>query len=450
MPQLLRIGLIAAVLAAAGGARAQSLTALYELARGYDAAYQSARAQAESLIYRAEQARATMRPGVAAVGTIVENRSDTPYATTLTTRASQQQISLNATQTLFNRQNDRAIDQADASIEVGRAQLQAAEQDLIVRLAQAYFDVLAATDSLATVQASKKAIGEQLASAKRNFEVGTATIVDTREAQARWDLATAQELAARNDLHVKQLALASLVGNPGAVPKPLAQPVVLPPADPDDVESWVTRSDAASPAIAQARWAREIARLETEKARAGHLPTVSVGATLSDSYTTASGTMQGFNGGSIPFGPIGGPGPARSIQLQVNIPIFSGYAVQNRVKETLQLEDKAQQDLEAARRNVAQATRSAFFNVRSLRAQVGAMEAAEASSRLALEATELGYRVGVRVNIDVLNAQAQLYTAERDAAQVRYNVIVNDLKLRQISGVLGAQDLAAVNALLAP
>jgi len=436
-------GMLALGLAAAGSASAQNIQELYDMARGYDAAYQSARSQAESLIYRAEQTRALNRTTVTATGTVLESHSDTPYATNLTSRISQQQLGINASQPLFNRSNDRAIDQADANIEIGRSQLLAAEQDLIVRLVQAYFDVLSSTDALATVRASKKAISEQLASAKRNFEVGTATITDTREAQARYDLATAQELAAENDLNVKNLALASVVGRNGIVPKPLALPVMLPPTMPADVEAWVTQGDIASPALVQLRLSREVARLETDKARAGHLPTVGLNASVSDSYTRFTGSTQ-FG----PFGPLTGPGPAGSVSLQVNIPIFSGYSVQNRIKETLQLEDKAQQDLEAARRNSAQAARSAFFNVQSLRAQVAALEAAESSSKLALEATELGYKVGVRVNIDVLNAQTQLFQAQRDVQKARYDVIFNGLKLRQVTGLLTPQDVAAVNTLL--
>jgi outer membrane protein len=435
---------LALALGGAGAARAQSIQELYDLARGYDSAYQAARAQAESTIYKAEQTRALNRTTVNATGTILESRSDTPYATNLTTRITQQQLGITAQQPLFNQANDRAISQAEANIEIGRAQLLAAEQDLIVRLVQAYFDVLSSSDALGTVRASKKAISEQLASAKRNFEVGTATITDTREAQARFDLATAQELAAENDLNVKQLALASVVGRPGVNPKPLARPVVLPPTAPADVEAWVMQGDAASPALVQLRLAREVARLETEKARAGHLPTVGVNASLSDSYTRATGSTRAGS-----FGPLVGPGPAGSVSLQVNVPLFAGYSVENRIKETLQLEDKAQSDLEAARRNTAQATRGAFFNVQSLRAQVLALEAAESSSKLALEATELGYKVGVRVNIDVLNAQTQVYQAQRDLDQARYNVIFNGLKLRQVTGLLQPQDVTAVNALLA-
>jgi outer membrane protein len=439
-----RPSLLVLALCAAGTVQAQRIQELYDAARAYDATYQSARSQADSTLFKAEQSRALNRPSLSATGILSESRADTPYTSTISTRSGVQSVGVTALQSLFNRGNDKTIAQAERGIEVARSQLLAAEQDLIVRVVQAYFDVLAASDVLGTVQAGKKATAEQLASAKRNFEVGTATITDTREAQARYDLGTAQELAADNDLAVKRLALASVVGRAGVEPKPVALPVVLPPINPADVEEWVTQADAASPALAQLRLAREVARLETEKARTGHLPTVGVSASLSDAHTKLSGETR-----AGAFGPSSGTGPTGSVALQLNLPLFTGYSVQNRIKETLALEDKAQTDLEAARRNTAQATRSAFFTLRSLRGQVLALEAAESSSKLALEATELGYKVGVRVNLDVLNAQSQLYQAQRDLAKARYDVIFNGLKLRQVSGQLQPQDVSAVDALLA-
>ena len=213
LPSRPRLALLAAAiglaLACAGTAQAQSLQALYEAARDYDAGYRSARAQADSVVFRAEQSRALRRPTVNATGTAVYNDASTPYTQNLNSTTQQQSIALTAQQSLFNRANDRTIDQAERSIEIAQAQVQLAEQDLIVRVTQAYFDVLSAGDALGTVQASKKATVEQLASAKRNFEVGTATITDTREAQAKYDLVIAQELAAENDLNIKRLALAS-------------------------------------------------------------------------------------------------------------------------------------------------------------------------------------------------------------------------------------------------
>ena len=442
---LLALALLASgAIGLTGTARAQSLLELYGAARGYDAAYQSARAQAESVVFKAEQGRALRRPTVNGTATWVESRNETPYATVTLSRTGQQSLAVTAQQSLFNPGNDKIIAQADKAIEVARSQLAAIEQDLIVRLAQAYFDVLAASDALGTVQTSKKAIAEQLASAKRNFEVGTATITDTREAQAKFDLATAQELAAENDLNVKRLALEGVVGRTGVQPRPMALPIVLPGTGAADVEEWVGQADQLSPSLTQLRLAREVARLETEKARTGKLPTVGISGSLTDAQTQLSGRTLGGS-----FGPSTGNGLSAIVTLQLTMPLYTGQAVQNRIKETLALEDKAQSDLDAGRRSVAQGTRSAFFGLNSLRAQVTALEAAESSSKLALEATQLGYKVGVRVNLDVLNAQTQLFQAQRDLAKARYDVVVNSLKLRQVSGQLQPQDVNAVDALLA-
>ncbi len=451
LPSRLRLGPLAAAaaaviglaLACAGTAQAQSLQQLYDAARDYDAAYRSTRAQADSVVFKAEQSRALRRPTVNAIGTVVMNDANTPYTSIVGTTTNREAIELSAQQPLFNRPNDRTIAQAERSIEIAQAQLLLAEQDLIIRVTQAYFDVLGAADALTTVQASKKAIVEQLASAKRNFEVGTATITDTREAQAKFDLVVAQELAAENDLNIKRLALASVVGRRGVSPKPIALPFAVPPLVPADMEEWVTRADEVSPSLRQLRLSLDVARLEIEKARAGHLPTVGVSASLSEAHTRLKAESR-----SSPFPPSSGSGLTSNIALQVNLPLFAGWSVQNRIKETLSLEEKTASDLEAGRRGVAQNTRAAFLGVQSLAAQVTALEAAEASNKLSLEATQLGYKVGVRVNIDVLNAQSQLFQTQRDLAKARYDVILNRLKLRQASGVLAPQDIFTVEALL--
>ena len=454
LPARLRHRALAAALGMAGFlvlpglAQAQSLQSLYDAARDYDATYRAARSQAESTVFKAEQARAANRPVVAATGTVLQSVNNTPYSSTTRAVTGQQTAALTAQQVLFNRVNDRNIDQADRGIAVAQSQLRASEQDLIVRVVQAYFDVLSATDALATIRASKAANAEQLASAKRNFEVGTATITDTREAQARYDLVVAQELAADNDLNNARLALDTVSGRTGAQPLPLAVPVVLPTLAPADVEAWVTEAEANSPSLQQLRLALDVARLETAKARAGHLPTVAVSGTLTEAHTRLSGDLASARG-NVPFGPSSGTALSGNVALTLNMPIYSGYSVQNRIKETLALEEKAQGDLEAARRTVGQGTRTAFFGVRSLVSRVAALEAAESSSKLALEATQLGYKVGVRVNLDVLNAQSQLYQAQRDLAKARYDVIVNNLKLRQAAGTLQAQDVGGANALLA-
>ncbi|MEO8296573.1 MAG: TolC family outer membrane protein [Burkholderiales bacterium] len=425
--------------------QAQSLKELYEAARGYDATYLAIRAQTESAEYRTEQARALKRPAVQFDASLGRSIADTPSSPSVQYQASN---ALGGTfsgkQSLFNAANNATISQAERAYDLARAQLRGAEQDLIVRVAQAYFDVLASQDALATVQSSKKAISEQLASAKRNFEVGTATITDTREAQARYDLATAQELAAQNDLRVKQVALDQQVGRNGVAPKPLALPVAVPPVQPASMDAWVRNAETQSPAIQQAAIGLDVAKLETEKARAGHLPTVGLSANYGKTYAR--------NDLMLASGPLNRNGTSTntSIGVGVSVPLFAGYSVQNRIKETLKLEDKAASDLDFARRAVTQATRTAFLGLQSGQSQVLAYEAAESSSKLALEATQTGYRVGVRVNLDVLNAQAQLFTTQRDLAKARYDLIVNSLRLRQASGVLTPGDVDAVSALIAP
>jgi len=447
LPPAARLAPLAvALLALGGGAHAQSLQALYEAAQAYDATYLGVRSQTESAQYRADQANALRLPSVGLSAGLSRTEADTPYSSTRSTNSNVTQVGVSAQQPLFNRANDATIAQAQRGVLVAQAQLRAAEQDLIVRLAQAYFDVLASTDALGTVQANKKFISEQLASAKRNFEVGTATITDTREAQARYDLVLAQELAAENDLRVKRLALEQLVGRTGVSPQPLAQPVALPPLLPALADEWVQGAETNSPTIEQARLAQEVATLETDKARAGHLPTVALTGSYGKSHVSVSGDA--FSTGQVFPYSASGTGTNAAIGVTLNVPLFAGYAIQNRVKETLSLEDKARNDLEAARRGVAQGTRTAFYGVQSGQAQVKALEAAESSTKLALEATQLGYKVGVRVNLDVLNAQTLLFQTQRDLARARYDVIVGGLRLRQAAGQLKPEDVSAVNALL--
>jgi outer membrane protein len=419
-------------------ARAQSLVDLFELARGYDATYQSAKSQYDANLAKAEQARAAILPSAnlsaSASRAQVENTNpsvDRSY--------SQQSATLSASQPLYRPANFASYAQGKKSVESAQAQLTLAGQDLILRLSQAYFDVLAAQDTLTFVQAQKAAVAEQLASAKRNFEVGTSTITDSREAQARFDLVTAQEIAADNDLRVKRLALDTLVGKTDTQPKPLATPVVLPALQPDNVTLWVDQAEEASPSINLARTNLELAKLETTKAEAGHMPTLDLTASYNVTRNPSGGSASTVSSRSN----------SASLGLALNVPLFAGFATQNRIKETLSLEEKARTDLEAARRAVAQGTRTAFFGVISGLGQVKALQAAEASSQSALDANKLGYQVGVRINIDVLNTQSQLFQTKRDLAQARYNVLLGNLKLRQANGTLRLEDLQMVNGVLA-
>lgn len=435
-PRFRPLSLIAALLATAWAlpASAQSLQELYAAARTYDASFLAARAQAESAEFRVAQSEALLRPSAAVSAGASSTRTDPPRIGSVSSTGVQG--SLNGRMPLFNRANSVTVDQARRSLQASQAELEAAGQDLIIRLAQAYFDVLAAQDTLQTARASKSFITEQLASAKRAFEVGTATITDSREAQARFDLATAQEIAAENDLLAKRIALDQLVGRQNVQPWPLQAGAALPAPLPANPEAWVAQADGQHPAILRARVGLDVATLETDKARAGELPTVDAVGSVGAANNRGSAVQ------------LPGNSTNASVGVQLSWPLYTGGATQNRIRETLKLEERARNDLEAARRAVAQATRVAYFGVQSGLAQVKALEAAETSSKLLLEATQLGYRVGVRVNLDVLNAQSQLAATQRDLAIARYNVLVGSLRLRQAAGGLAEADVQTLNTLL--
>ena len=433
----LSMAVATALLGFAPQVRAQSLVELYESARSFDANYQSAKLQYDANLAKADQAKAGILPvagvSVGSGRTYFDNNNpfvDRSYNT--------QNATLTASQPLYRPANWAAYEQGLKQVGLARAQLDTAEQDLIVRSSQAYFDVLAAQDTLTFVRAQKAAVAEQLASAKRNFEVGTSTITDTREAQARYDLVISQEIAAENDLRVKKLALDTLVGKTDAQPKGLVVPLNLPPVVPADVNAWVDQSVLVHPSIRQAQSNYDIAALEVNKAEAGHKPTLDINASY-NAVKSPSGTS---------ISPLSSRNNTGTVGLLFNLPLFAGFATQNRVRETLSLKDKAATDLEGTRRSVALNTRSAYFNVQSGQGQVKALEAAELSSQSALDANKLGYQVGVRINIDVLNSQSQLFQTKRDLAQARYNVLLGGLRLRQANGTLTPDDLLIINSLL--
>ena len=419
--------------ATAPAVRAQSLLELYEAAHSYDATYLSARALYDSAQYRVEQTRALMRPSASLSSS--NGRSQTSPTIGGDYGSNNLGASISGRQPLLNLGNVASIAQAERSLESSLADLDTAEQDLMVRVSQAYFDVLGAEDTLQTTRANKAAIAEQLASAKRNFEVGTATITDTREAQARFDLATSQEIAANNDLVIRRIALDQLVGRSNVVPKQIAVPLSLPASAQTPLDELVSRASQEHPSVRRAQVAYDVALLETEKARAQRLPTIDAVASYQAGRGSVASNISGYNSGA-------------SVGVQINLPLYTGGSIQNRIKETLVLEERSRNDLEAARRFVTQSTRQAWYTLQSGAAQVKALEAAEASSQLALEATQLGYRVGIRVNVDVLNAQSQLYQTRRDLARARYDTLLNTLRLRQAAGRLTPADVQAVDRLL--
>ena len=433
----------AMALAFCGVAHGQSLLELYDSARGFDANYQSVQAQFEATRLKSAQAQAKLGPtGSLSVNLSKNNINYNPnqgssnydrfYGTNAAT--------VTASQPLYRPGDKAEVAQSSLQMQVVQEQLVAAEQDLMVRVSQAYFDVLAAQDNVTFVQAQKTAVAEQLASAKRNFEVGTATITDTREAQAGFDLVTAQEIAAQNDLQVKKLALDQVVGKTSTQPKSMLVKAEPSPLSPPQVEEWVSMSAEKNPSLRQAVIGLQVTELETLKAKSALKPTVD----LQLSHTFNNNT----NGSTAST--IGLTSNLTTGAVVLSWPFYTGNALDNRVRETLSLTQKAQADLDAASRTVAQNTRSAFFGVMSGVSQVKALQAAVESSQVALEANKLGYTVGVRINMNVLDAQSKLFDTKAKLAKARYDVLMGHLRLRQVSGTLQLQDLQGINNLLEP
>ncbi|HQR60164.1 MAG TPA: TolC family outer membrane protein [Methylophilaceae bacterium] len=346
------------------------------------------------------------------------------------------QYGVNVTQPLFRKQNAIQYEQSKTQVTQADMQLSLARQDLIVNVTQAYFDVVLAQDKINLLEAQKAAISQQLEQAKANFEVGTATITDVNEAQARYDLTIAQEIAAQNDLETKKRFVEFRTGQQ---PSRLATAredlrAVIP--EPRDMEQWVALAQQNNLPLKIQQQALQLATQQIEYARAGHLPTLDVVGRYSD--TGATGNVNG----------VGTDLRDATVGLQFQIPLYQGGAITSRQREAVANKDKALDDVEAARREADLRTRQSYLNVASAVAQVSAYEQALASSKSQLDSTNLGYEVGVRTSVDVLNAQQQYYQAKYNLLEVRYAWLVSIIKLKSYAGVLTEDDLAETNRYL--
>jgi outer membrane protein len=416
-------------------AQAADLIEIYRAALTNDAQFAAARAQHLASREKLPQARAGLLPSVTLSASTSWNETEVkePLQRDLNYNANSYIVQL--TQPLFRWQNWLQFDQAKLQLLVGDAQLTQARQDLITRVTQAYFDVLYSEDTLTFSLAQQSAIAQQLEQAKRNFEVGTSTIVDSHEAQARFDLAVSQELAAQNDLAVKRQQLATIIGAEPPALKPLRETLEITRPQPDTPAPWVDAAEQGNPNVVAQRAGLDIARREVERNRAAHYPTIDAVATLAHNRQPISALADANT---------------QTLGVQLNLPLYSGGALSARDREAAALADRAQSDLDFARRSAALAARQSYLGVTAGIAQVKALEAALRSSNLALASNKTGYEVGVRINIDVLNAQQQVFATRRDLARARYDTLLAQLRLKAAAGRLDETDLQAINALLQP
>ena len=422
---------------AATGARNDVLQ-LYREALKNDTTFASARSQQLATQERVPQARSALLPNVGLSGRVDQNY----YSSSIPDISSNYQVyggGLNLSVPVYRPQNWEALEQAKLTVLQSEAALAQSQQDLAIRVATAYFNVLGARDQLIALEAAKRATLEQLQQAKREFEVGTKTIIDTNEAQARYDQIVAQQQVAIGTLIVQRSQLQTIIGREVDTLSPLRERPTLQPPQPTDISRWVSAAEQSSYGVQIARASYEIATREVQRARDAHKPTVDV---------VAGYNLNKFNGTqSSDLNPRIGAG---SVGLQLNVPIYQGGLVQSRIREALALQDRYSSDLEGAKRSAANAARQSFTGVNFGLSQVQALESAEVSARTQLESTQLGYQVGVRIQLDVLNATTQLVQTQRDLKRARYDFLLSALQLKAATGTLTEEDLAAVNALLDP
>ena len=417
-------------------AHSVNLLDVWQLALERDPTFAAAKANRNAIQEKVPQARSLLLPFLtASTGAEIDNSRTTRLDESRSSRRGVWAVTL--TQPIVDIGQWNKLQQSQFLAQSADLSVQQAWQELMLRVAQAYFDVLAAQDALKTLDAQKKAITNQLEAARKGFELGSATIADTYEAQARLDLINANEIQARNALDISLDQLQRIISERPTDLAGLVTHVTLPPPEPSLVTDWANQARSASLEVARATLDTKAAEKEISIAKSAHYPTL-------DFYAqSGSASDRGV------YGPRAGSRSVDStVGVQLSIPLFSGGGISSKVREQTSLLQRARYELEATRRLSAQLAQQYFSGVVSGLAQVNALAAAEKSSEASLQANQTGYEVGVRVNIDVLNAQQQLYETRRALAVARYTTVLNGLRLKAVAGTLTEADLRAINQLL--
>ncbi len=434
--RLLSAFIVLSLLIAGNSASGANLGAIYQLARDNDAKLAAARESQKAGQQKIPQGRAGLLPAINLSANARRTDPESSLAGANNNAYHSRGFSLSLVQPIYRRQNLEAYEQAKLQATLSDQELRLAEQDLILRTASAYFDVLQAQDALATAQAQKQAFTEQLAQARKSFEVGAATITDTHEAQARFDLTVAQEIAAQNDLEVKRRSLEKIINQEAPKLAPLLDTVKMPLPEPANMDAWVKQAEEGSLSVVLNQTGLELARRDVERQRGGHWPTLDLSASYSDNRNATVGASAGVNTKSAVLG------------VELGWVLYQGGAIDARVREAVANQEKARFELEDARRQARLDARQGFLGVLSGDAQVRALEQALVSSEAQLKSTKLGLEVGVRTRVDVLNAQQQVFTTRRDLSAARYKTLLAGLQLKGAAGTLSEEDIKALDALL--
>lgn len=406
------------------------LSTVYEQARDYDAEYQAAQYELQAARQNVPLARSAFLPQLSFGGQAgLATRSDDgegPYEETA--------LSLTLNQTLFNRSSGKLLDQAQIGVQQAEAQYAAVGQTLILRVATAYFDVLRAQANVEFSQSELQAISRQREQAERRFDVGLVPITDVRSAQAQYDLAVAQEIAASNQLYTAREALLRVSGVEADLVTPLASDLPLTPPDPADIDIWVERAKEQNLELVIAQLANESSGTQVAIERASRYPTLDL---VGSAASTTTGRV------------LGNEGEAADIKIQLSVPILTGGRINAQVAQAKAQALASEQQLVAQERTTTQQTRDAYRGVQASISRVRALRQALVSTQQSAEATDAGFRAGTRTSVDVLQALRDTFRAQSDYAGARYDYIINTLNLKAASGILSEDDLYAINRFLA-
>lgn len=436
-----RLGLFAGCIVLVSGARGEDLLSLYQLALQNDATLAGERFSLDASREKIPEARSALLPALVSNGQVGRSGGPVTYTDTPTVDRTFNTLNwaVQLTMPLLRAGGLAGYRQSQAQFSQAQEQYSLAEQDLIVRVAQGYFNVLVAEESLAAANAEVTATEEQRALASKSFEKGVVSVTDVDEATSRAELATSGRLSAQTDVQVKRAELEKITGSVPSALAALRSDAVLRPPDPADVDEWVAQASDNNPAVLGLHSAVEAARLEVQKARMSRLPSIDAVASYGRDFSSGNDVN-----------PVDYSTNARIKQggIQFTLPLLDGGGMHAQVAEALARQRKAEADLEVARRQVAVDARTAYQAVVSGIAQIRALRAAIDASINSVKGNQAGYKLGLRINSDVLDAQRQRYAAERDLAKARYETVLQGLKLKAAAGILHGSDLSGVNALL--
>ncbi|MCG5515127.1 MULTISPECIES: TolC family outer membrane protein [unclassified Ectothiorhodospira] len=437
-------GLFVSLTTAAAPLYATDLLEVYRTAQERDAELRTAEAEFRAALEARPQARSALLPQIEGTLGYAYTDSDQKGRPSFDYQTRTFELSLN--QTLYDHTNYVALRQADLGVAQATAVRDAARQELILRVAEAYFGVLSAKDNLSFAEAEKEAIGRQLEQADQRFEVGLIAITDVKEAQAQFDLAVAEEIAAQNRLDQAQEDLAVITGQFYENLPELSDrmPLVLP--DPADRNQWVETAREANLNLVAQRLSTEVAAQDIKRQRSGHYPTLGLSASYNDQAFNDLPDFGGQTSGTTSQQFLDRQDTQVGVQLRV--PIYTGGRVSSLTREARENFDAAREQQELAERQTVQQTRSAFLSVNAGISRVRALEQALESTRASFEAAEAGFEVGTRTAVDVLLELRQVFRAERDFAEARYDYLLNTLRLKQAAGTLSQEDLISVNTWL--